>query len=66
LAARYAGYNPNIIPTPALIPKAKINEPVVITVRICPKWVTKKGIKEPKNIPKIPPDSVKINVSERN
>ena len=37
LAARYAGYKPNVIPTIALIPKANTNEVPVIIVGIWPK-----------------------------
>ena len=50
----------------ALIPKAKTNEAVVMTVGISLKRVTKKGIISPSRIPRIPPAKVKIKVSERN
>jgi hypothetical protein len=55
-----------VIPTIALIPKARIRELVVIIVGILPKYVTKNGIEEPRIIPRIPPVKVKIKVSERN
>jgi hypothetical protein len=40
LAARQAGYRPNITPTEALMPKAKTSEPAVTTVGISANLVT--------------------------
>ena len=66
LAARYAGYIPNVIPIAALIPNAIINEAEVMIVGIPAKYVTNVGMIEPRMMPITPPTSVSSKVSERN